>query len=242
MRKPTTPTKLRRRTGPGRPEGVSLTREHILNAAEEVFAELGYAGTSLREIVERAQVTKALANYYFGSKEKLFEEILLRRGLPVVEERMAALAELQRTKGSATTVRDLVDVYLSPLLRMPRTASTRNFMRIHARLHMEPEEFALTLRRKVYNESTRAYAQAIHVAMPHLPLKTVYWRLILLVGANLYAISDTHRIEELSKGECNPDDINEVVEHVIDFVCAGLLAPVSAEEARPRPAARRRSA
>src|SRR5437879_4956004 len=106
----TEPKPPQRRTGPGRPEGVSLTREHILNAAEEVFAKLGYAGTSLREIVERAQVTKALANYYFGSKEKLFEAIFLRRGLPIVEERMAALAELQRTKGDAVTVHDLVRV------------------------------------------------------------------------------------------------------------------------------------
>jgi AcrR family transcriptional regulator len=237
-------TPPRRRTGPGRPEGVSLTREHILNAAEEVFAELGYAGTSLREIVDRAHVTKALANYYFGNKEKLFEEIFLRRALPIVEERMVALAALKRTKGDAITVRDLVDIYLAPLLRMPRVAPAKNFMQIHARLHMEPQEFALSLRREVYNESTRAYAEAIHAVLPHLSLKTVYWRLILMVGANLYAISGTHRIEEISKGLCNPGDFDDVVEHVTDFVAAGLQAPVSAGEAnKPVPPVRsRRSA
>lgn len=229
-----TPKPSRRRTGPGRPEGVSLTREHILNAAEEVFAELGYAGTSLREIVDRAHVTKALANYYFGNKEKLFEEIFLRRALPIVEERMAALAALKRDKGDAVTVRELVEIYLAPLLRMPRVAPAKNFMQIHARLHMEPQDFALTLRRNVYNESTRAYAEAISKVLPHLSLKTVYWRLILMVGANLYAISGTHRIEEISKGLCHPDDFDEVVQHVTDFVCAGLEAPVSAQSASKR--------
>lgn len=227
------PKRPRGRTGPGRPEGVSLTREHILNAAEEVFAEFGYAGTSLREIVDRAHVTKALANYYFGSKKKLFEEIFLRRTLPIVDERMAALAALKRAKGDAVTVRDLVEIYLAPLLRMPTVAPAKHFMRIHARLHMELQEFALNLRRKVYNESTRAYAEAIRQALPHLPLKTVYWRLILMVGANLYAISGTHRIEEISKGECDPGDFSEVVDHVTDFVCAGLEAPISTREAIP---------
>jgi AcrR family transcriptional regulator len=229
----------RGRPGPGRPEGVSLTREHILNAAEEIFAELGYAGTSLREIVDRAHVTKALANYYFGSKEKLFEEIFLRRTLPIVEERMASLAALKRSKGDALTARDLIKVYLAPLLRMPSVAPAQNFMRIHARLHMEPQEFALNLRRKVYNESTRAYAEAISQALPNLPLKTVYWRLILMVGANLYAISGTHRIEEISKALCDPTDLDEVVEHVTDFVCAGIEAPVAAREDTGRPLPKR---
>ncbi|MDF2114439.1 TetR/AcrR family transcriptional regulator [Roseiarcaceae bacterium H3SJ34-1] len=208
---------------------MSVAKEHILNAAEEVFAELGYAGTSLREIVERAQVTKALANYYFGSKEKLFEEVFLRRSLPVAEARMQSLADLRRTKGKAIPVRDLVRIYLTPLLPFPQTAMARNFMLIHARLHMEPEEFALALRRRVYNESTRAYAEALHDALPHLPLKTIYWRLILLVGANLYAISGTHRIEELSNGICDPTNSDELLEHLSDFVHAGLTAPVSAE-------------
>jgi AcrR family transcriptional regulator len=216
---------VQRRQGPGRPGGVSQGREQILDAAEEAFAELGYTGTSLREIVKRAHVTSALATYYFGTKEKLFEEIFLRRGLPIVEERMAELAALKQRKGASVTVPDLVRAYLAPILRLPKTAESRGFLRIHARLHMEPEEFALTLRRKVYNESTKAYAQALHEALPHLPLKTVYWRLILLVGATLYAISGTHRIAELSVNACSPNDLNELGDHVMGFVCAGMMAP-----------------
>lgn len=47
----------RRRAGPGRPEGVSNVRDEILDAAEIEFADLGYAGTSLRNVAERAKVT-----------------------------------------------------------------------------------------------------------------------------------------------------------------------------------------
>ncbi len=41
-----------------------------------LFAEKGYEGTSIRDIAEKANVNVAMVNYYFGSKEKLFEEIV----------------------------------------------------------------------------------------------------------------------------------------------------------------------
>lgn len=223
MRKRDDATPPARRQGPGRPEGVSQAREHILNAAEEAFAALGYAGTSLREIVERAHVTKSLVNYHFGSKEKLFEEVFLRRGQPIAAERMARLARL-RARPGGFTAEDLVHGFLTPSLKMPRTAGARRFLRIQARLHMEPEEFAYALRRKVYEESTKAYAAAFCEVMPELTPQKVYWRLILIIGANLYAVSDTHRIAELSGGLCDPSDLDELFENVTEFVCGGIAA------------------
>lgn len=41
-----------------------------------LFAEKGYEGTSIRDIAEKANVNVAMVNYYFGSKEKLFENIV----------------------------------------------------------------------------------------------------------------------------------------------------------------------
>ena len=65
----TTPSKRHRTSrSPGRPEGTSEVRGQILDAAEDVFSSLGYAGTSLREVAEKAKVTQALISYYFGSK------------------------------------------------------------------------------------------------------------------------------------------------------------------------------
>ena len=50
--------------------------QEITEAAFEVFAEKGYAGTSVREIVEQAGVSKPVLYYYFKSKEGLFLAIL----------------------------------------------------------------------------------------------------------------------------------------------------------------------
>jgi len=49
--------------------------ENILLSAEELFAEKGFEGTSIREISRKAQVNVSMISYYFGSKEKLFEKI-----------------------------------------------------------------------------------------------------------------------------------------------------------------------
>ncbi len=51
-------------------------REHIINTAIELFAVKGFEGTSIRDLAAAAGVNIAMINYYFGSKEKLFESIV----------------------------------------------------------------------------------------------------------------------------------------------------------------------
>lgn len=60
----------------GRNLGEQDAREVLLGAATALFAKKGYAGTSVREIVERAGVTKPVLYYYFENKEGLFRSIL----------------------------------------------------------------------------------------------------------------------------------------------------------------------
>ena len=51
-------------------------RTHIIETAMDLFAGKGYEGTSIRDIAEKASVNLAMVNYYFGSKQKLFEKIV----------------------------------------------------------------------------------------------------------------------------------------------------------------------
>lgn len=51
------------------------TEERILNAATEVFRRRGFAGAKTEELAREAGVNKALLNYYFRSKEKLFQRV-----------------------------------------------------------------------------------------------------------------------------------------------------------------------
>ncbi|WP_136069377.1 TetR/AcrR family transcriptional regulator [Modicisalibacter radicis] len=51
--------------------------ENILLAAERVFAEKGYAGASMGEIAQLAEIPKSNVHYYFSTKEELYREVLL---------------------------------------------------------------------------------------------------------------------------------------------------------------------
>jgi AcrR family transcriptional regulator len=51
-------------------------KTEILLTAEELFAEKGFDGTSVRDIAQHAGVNLAMISYYFGSKEKLLEALL----------------------------------------------------------------------------------------------------------------------------------------------------------------------
>ncbi|NLY23816.1 MAG: TetR/AcrR family transcriptional regulator [Bacteroidales bacterium] len=52
------------------------TEQKILKAADKIFTQKGYAATRTRDIAEEAGTNLALLNYYFGSKEKLFKNVV----------------------------------------------------------------------------------------------------------------------------------------------------------------------
>ena len=51
----------------------------ILQVAEQLFAEDGFDGTSVRDIAKKANINIAMISYYFGSKEKMLESLILYR-------------------------------------------------------------------------------------------------------------------------------------------------------------------
>ena len=54
----------------------STTRQHVLQAALKKFADCGYEGTSVQEIVEAAKVTKPTLYYYFDNKVELYQALV----------------------------------------------------------------------------------------------------------------------------------------------------------------------
>ncbi|MDB6066590.1 MAG: transcriptional regulator, TetR family [Pedosphaera sp.] len=56
--------------------GQAATRRHLLEAAEEVFAEVGFRAATVRQICQRAGANIAAINYHFGDKEELYRVVL----------------------------------------------------------------------------------------------------------------------------------------------------------------------
>jgi len=66
-------------------------KKQILDTAEELFADNGYAATSIRQIADRSGVNPALVHYYFGQKKLLLQSVLER----AVEPLGAAIAKMK---------------------------------------------------------------------------------------------------------------------------------------------------
>jgi AcrR family transcriptional regulator len=69
-------TRRPRRPRRGRPRGAEFTRDKLLAAATPLFAARGFDGVSVAQVAQRAGVTKALINYHFGGKRKLYLTIM----------------------------------------------------------------------------------------------------------------------------------------------------------------------
>ena len=71
---------------------MSDKKSHIVNVAIELFSKNGFEGTSMRDLASAAGVNIAMINYYFGSKEKLFEAIVEGRS-EIVRKEFEELAQ-----------------------------------------------------------------------------------------------------------------------------------------------------
>jgi len=67
---------VKKMSSPARRRNAATTREAILVSARRAFAQAGYDGVGVREIASGAGVTAMLVNRYFGSKERLFAEVV----------------------------------------------------------------------------------------------------------------------------------------------------------------------
>src|ERR1035437_2057984 len=76
------------------------TKDKILDAAERLIGEQGYAATSLRQIIAEAGVNLAAVHYHFGSKEDLLNAVVVRKATPVNVARLARLDGVEAEAGS----------------------------------------------------------------------------------------------------------------------------------------------
>jgi AcrR family transcriptional regulator len=92
-----------------------VTRERIMKAAERLFAESGYDGTSIRAIVAKAKVNQAAINYHFDGKDGLYREVLRNAFRGLTENQLSHADEL-KSMSPAEALSQFVRRQLQPLL------------------------------------------------------------------------------------------------------------------------------
>lgn len=198
------------------------TRQRILGAAEELFAERGFAGASLRQVTAAAKVNLAAVNYHFGSKDNLIEEVFRRRLDELSHRRLDRLAEVNRSH--APTLDAVLEAFIMPALELSLDrAGGSVFMRVLARAFAEHNSNLRKFLSDNYGHVLKEFAAAFARLLPHLDKDELYWRLDLAVGALTYAMADFGMIQRRS-GETERQHREQMAKHLVHFTAAGLRA------------------
>jgi AcrR family transcriptional regulator len=98
-------------------ENNQSTEEKFKEAARIVFTRKGYAGTKTRDIAEEAGLNLALLNYYFRSKEKLFEIVMTEK----IQQLFATLAPYVNDEKTSLDqkIERISEVYIDMLIKNP---------------------------------------------------------------------------------------------------------------------------
>jgi AcrR family transcriptional regulator len=205
-------------------------RTSILDAAEDLFSREGPSAVTLRSIAAAADVNIAAVNYYFGSKEKLFEEMFLRRVVPLNEDRLTRLQACLDNTERKWTLQDIVTAYVMPALQLidAPSASARAIVVQYSlgRVLAMPEVNEMLVR--YYARVREAFVAALEEALPHLAPHEVVWRYYWMGGSVMVALAVPSEIVEASDSEgasAGPTSRRSVAANLIAFLVHGISAP-----------------
>lgn len=198
------------------------SRERLLDAAEFLFAENGYGAISVRDIAARADVNLGSIPYYFGTKENLLKETLLRRILPLQQERRERLNAIIKAQPKPR-IEDLLYALLEPVFRESRRHNT--FRRLAGRLAADPTPEVRKVMNEIYDVSTLLAPKALRAACPELSSDEFYWRLMCVYGAMFYVQADTGRMQAIAGSGFDTSKPDVALKFIVPFLAAGLRAP-----------------
>ncbi|HEX7055342.1 MAG TPA: TetR/AcrR family transcriptional regulator [Burkholderiales bacterium] len=204
------------------------TRTRILDAAEELFMQHGFGGTSMRLLTAKAGVNLAAVNYHFGSKDALIEAVFRRRLDPMNQARLAGLDALE-ARAQPPAPEEIIRAFLSPTLELVADAKGggRNFVRLLGRTYTEPARAIRQLIGQMYAPVMDRYKSALARALPQMPLEELVWRMHFMFGTLAYTLAATDTVQLIAG--CKPEDRYDarlLEARLTAFLHAGLNAPL----------------
>lgn len=202
------------------------TRDRILDAAEALFAQEGYAGVSVRQIMSQAGADVSLAYYHFKSKRDLFDQVMLRRAEHLNDIRLEALEAVEkRHPDDAPTVEEIIGAFTNPLLDLLATdhEEWKHYFRLVAQINNSPE-WGGELMTRYFDPLVRRFIEALRKALPGCSDQDLYWSYHFLSGALTLTFAETGRIDNLSGGACCSSDMASINERMPTFLAAGFRA------------------
>lgn len=198
---------------------LDTTRERIVDAAGEIFAERGFEATKVRDICRRAGANIAAVNYYFGDKQRLYIEAVVRAHRWRMER--ANLPDWPANTSPETKLADFIKTFLRRIRSGPEgTWQTRLVMREM----MAPSAACAEL---VQSSIRPQFEILLSILRELMPGETSEEKLRLtafsIVGQCLfYHLADPVIRNLLSADEYAGLDAGRLARHIIDFSLSAL--------------------
>ena len=215
-------------TSPVRPDASTtpedVTKTRILKAAIEHFAEKGLKNASVRVICKAAGANHALINYYYGSKQLLFQEVMKHCMDNLNLPRIEMLEQLESShKNKTVPLEKLVDTFVRNFMSgyAGSDSDTRIFLRFYGRLFTDPDSDEANLPIKLGQEVRERFLDAFSRTLPELSRRDLVNRLIALSGViSVLSVENKYLASHLAPGEYESDDVNNNIDRTIKLGCA----------------------
>ena len=207
------------------------TVDRILNAATILFAERGFAETSLRTITGMAEVNLASVNYHFGSKKELIQAVFSRIVKPFALELDRCLDQLEQDKSitaaDTITTKQLVECMFVALLKATKEINEdpQRFMRLLGLAYTQSQEHLRHFIVGDFGKTYHRYTALLSQAQPNVDPVKFYWRLYFMLGAGVFTLSSFDAIRSILNTDFQADkSMDQVVELMVSSM-VGILAP-----------------
>lgn len=207
-------------------EQKQKTRDRILDAAEALFAQRGFEGVSVRQIMRRADADVSLAYYHFDSKQDLFDQVMLRRAETLNSLRLDALDAVERRHSDdAPSVEEIIGAFTNPLLELLASEheAWKHYFQLIAQINSSTE-WGGELMTRYFDPLVSRFIDALRKALPGCTEEDLYWSYHFLSGALTLTFAETGRIDNLSGGVCRSSDMQSIAERMPAFLAAGFRA------------------
>lgn len=218
---------------------ASDKRSAILLQAEELFANFGLHGVSIRDIARAASVPPALVLYYFVSKERLYQEVFESRARELNALREQALQPLLEER-ARPRVEDVLHALARPWFDVRKVRGGVSYARLIAREVSDPDEASRGIIAKTLDPIAKRFFKALAKAMPEARASDVHWAGHYFIAALLMMMANTGRIQRLSGRHCGTGRSNE--EQIVGFFAAALRGQQAAKRGRKHTTSRRKAA
>jgi AcrR family transcriptional regulator len=206
------------------------TRQRVLVAAEQLFAERGIEGVSIRDITQAASVNLAAINYHFGTKQALAAEVFKHCLEPLNTKRLELLDMVEaKADGRPPKLEAVLEAMIRPAVErgFDKQPGNETFLRLMGRCLSEPNVEIGQLVLSHFEKLIRRFDAAFLRALPGLDPEELFWRMKFLHGALHYSLLTCGKQKALPVKLRKNLDAEGLIQRLVTFTAAGLRASVS---------------